>query len=98
MIFEGTNEILRLFIALTGMKEAGDVLKEVAARRSTSPVSQYGVLVGHAQKWMRGHGDELQAREGPPVARSRGRPGRQVRGRPPQRRARRWSTGTGRRS
>ena len=28
MIFEGTNEILRLYIALSGMKDAGDHLKE----------------------------------------------------------------------
>lgn len=30
MIFEGTSEILRLFIALSGMKETGTQLKEVA--------------------------------------------------------------------
>ncbi|HQN09265.1 MAG TPA: acyl-CoA dehydrogenase family protein [Thermoanaerobaculia bacterium] len=53
MIFEGTNEILRLFIALTGMKEAGDVLKDFQGALS-HPVSQYGVLVDHAKMWMRG--------------------------------------------
>ncbi len=54
MIFEGTNEILRLYLALTGMKEAGDVLKGVE-KAVYSPLTQYGVLIGHAQKWMQGN-------------------------------------------
>ena len=31
LIFEGTNEILRIFIALSGIKDVGDNLKEVAS-------------------------------------------------------------------
>lgn len=52
-IFEGTNEILRLFIGLSGMKDAGEELKDVA--RSVSgifnhPIKGFGVLSGYASK------------------------------------------------
>jgi acyl-CoA dehydrogenase family protein 9 len=53
MIFEGTNEILRLYIALTGMREAAEVLEE-AREALAHPVAEYGVLVDYAKKWMRG--------------------------------------------
>ena len=43
MIFEGTNEILRLLIALSGFKELGDQLKEVQ-HALKSPLEERGVL------------------------------------------------------
>jgi len=52
-IFEGTNDILRLMIALTGMKSAGDSLKEVPkALRGilTNPAKNFGVLSKFAIK------------------------------------------------
>ncbi len=53
MIFEGTNEILRLYIALSGLKEAGEYLKEVGKRASkifNDPIKGFGVLSGYVQK------------------------------------------------
>jgi alkylation response protein AidB-like acyl-CoA dehydrogenase len=52
-IFEGTNEILRLFIGLSGMKDAGDELKDVARSLSgifNHPIKGFGVLSGYASK------------------------------------------------
>jgi alkylation response protein AidB-like acyl-CoA dehydrogenase len=52
-IFEGTNEILRLFIGLSGMKDAGDELKDVARGLSgifNHPIKGFGVLSGYASK------------------------------------------------
>ncbi len=43
LIFEGTNEILRLFIALAGMRNHGEYLKEIG-RALHSPLSSMGVL------------------------------------------------------
>jgi acyl-CoA dehydrogenase family member 9 len=53
MIFEGTNEILRVLIALSGMKELGDTLKEVQSALK-SPLAQRGVLTEYAHKRMKG--------------------------------------------
>jgi acyl-CoA dehydrogenase family protein 9 len=53
MIFEGTNEILRLYISLSGMKEAGDNLKEVQAAMK-SPLAQRGILTEYAHKRVKG--------------------------------------------
>ena len=53
MIFEGTNEILRLLIALSGMKELGDSLKEVQSAFK-SPLAQRGVLTEYAHKRIKG--------------------------------------------
>jgi acyl-CoA dehydrogenase family member 9 len=53
MIFEGTNEILRLLIALSGMKELGDSLKEVQSALK-SPLAQRGILTEYAHKRMKG--------------------------------------------
>jgi len=50
-IFEGTNEILRLYIALSGMKDAGVYLKEIkesVARIFNEPIKGFGVLSGYA--------------------------------------------------
>jgi alkylation response protein AidB-like acyl-CoA dehydrogenase len=52
-IFEGTNEILRLFIGLSGMKDAGEELKDVARSLSgifNHPIKGFGVLSGYASK------------------------------------------------
>ena len=53
MIFEGTNEILRLFIALSGMKEAGSYLKEIgnsAGRVFNDPIKGFGLMSDYASK------------------------------------------------
>ena len=52
-IFEGTNEILRLFIALTAMNDVGTQLKELATavRNSVAdPIKGFGVLSGYARR------------------------------------------------
>jgi len=46
-IFEGTNEILRLFISLTAMNDVGNSLKEVASSLGSvlqDPIKGFGVL------------------------------------------------------
>jgi len=53
MIFEGTNEILRLYLALSGIKELGENLKEVQAALK-SPLRERGILTTYAQKRMKG--------------------------------------------
>ena len=47
MIFEGTNEILRLFIALAGMQAPGEYLKEVG-QSLREPIKGFGLLVDYA--------------------------------------------------
>jgi alkylation response protein AidB-like acyl-CoA dehydrogenase len=52
-IFEGTNEILRLYVALSGMKDAGDVLRGVAKGLGgifNDPIKGFGVLSSYASK------------------------------------------------
>ena len=44
MIFEGTNEILKLFIALTGMKDIGNYLKNVG-KAFNKPLQSIDVIV-----------------------------------------------------
>ncbi|MCL4138777.1 UNVERIFIED_CONTAM: hypothetical protein GTU68_057124 [Idotea baltica] len=51
MIFEGTNEILRLYIALSGMKDAGNYLKDVSksvGKIFNDPIKGFGVLSSYA--------------------------------------------------
>ncbi|MBI2608595.1 MAG: acyl-CoA dehydrogenase family protein [Deltaproteobacteria bacterium] len=43
MIFEGTNEILRIFIALSGMKDPADRLKEVS-QAMKEPIKSIGLI------------------------------------------------------
>ncbi len=53
MIFEGTNEILRLYIALSGMKDVGSYLKGVmqsAGEIFNHPIKGFGVLSEYASK------------------------------------------------
>lgn len=44
MIFEGTNEILRLFIALSGIQAPGEHLRELKSALS-NPLENYGLLL-----------------------------------------------------
>lgn len=53
MIFEGTNEILRLYVGLSGLKEAGEYLKEIKSsvgKIFNDPIKGFGVLSGYAGK------------------------------------------------
>jgi acyl-CoA dehydrogenase family member 9 len=50
-IFEGTNEILRLFIAMSGLKDAGKPLSDLKAAVDdifAHPIKGFGVLSGYA--------------------------------------------------
>lgn len=51
IIFEGTNEILRLFIALSGMQERGEYLKKIG-NALKGPIKGFGVLTGYAGQWV----------------------------------------------
>jgi len=56
-IFEGTNEILRLYIALSGLKDLGDSLKEMKLAISdifNNPIKGFGVLSGYAGRRLSG--------------------------------------------
>ncbi|XP_077987519.1 very long-chain specific acyl-CoA dehydrogenase, mitochondrial-like isoform X2 [Glandiceps talaboti] len=48
-IFEGTNDILRLFIALTGMQNAGGQLRELQ-KAMRNPAANLGLIVEEANK------------------------------------------------
>lgn len=53
MIFEGTNEILRLFISLSGMKDAGRSLEQIgkaAGNVFNDPIKGFGVMSRYAMK------------------------------------------------
>lgn len=47
MIFEGTNEILRLFIALAGMQDQGEYLKKIG-KALRDPIKGFGLLTDYA--------------------------------------------------
>ena len=50
-IFEGTSEILRLFIALSGIKDAGRLLKDLGAAVEdifNSPIKGFGLMTDYA--------------------------------------------------
>ena len=52
-IFEGTNEILRLYVALTGLKDVGASLKEIRSALGeifNNPIKGFGVLSGYAER------------------------------------------------
>lgn len=48
-IFEGTNDILRLFVALTGIQYAGGHLRELQ-KAVQDPISNFGVVLGEVAK------------------------------------------------
>ena len=53
MIFEGTNEILRLYVGLSGLKFAGIYLKEVGEASASvfnDPIKGFGILTDYASK------------------------------------------------
>ena len=52
MIFEGTNEILRVLIALSGMKDVGEGLQEVG-KALKAPLSSLGILSDYAARRVR---------------------------------------------
>jgi acyl-CoA dehydrogenase family protein 9 len=52
MIFEGTNEILRVLVALSGMKDVGEGLQEVG-RALRAPLSSFGILSDYAVRRVR---------------------------------------------
>jgi acyl-CoA dehydrogenase family protein 9 len=54
MIFEGTNEILRALVTLSGMRDAGEDLQEVA-RALKAPLTSLGVLSDYAVRKIRGY-------------------------------------------
>ncbi len=52
-IFEGTNEILRLYVALSGLKDVGASLKELRTAVNeifNNPIKGFGVLGGYTQR------------------------------------------------
>jgi acyl-CoA dehydrogenase family protein 9 len=52
-IFEGTNEILRLYIGLSGMKDPGEALKDVAKGLKgifNDPIKGFGILSDYASR------------------------------------------------
>jgi acyl-CoA dehydrogenase family protein 9 len=53
MIFEGTNEILRVLVALSGMRDVGEDLKEVG-RALKAPLSSIGILSEYAARKFKG--------------------------------------------
>jgi acyl-CoA dehydrogenase family protein 9 len=57
-IFEGANDVLRAFVALSGMKPVGEKLKELAAVDLADPIGSLGVLADYA-------GSRLQRRVRP---------------------------------
>src|SRR6266516_4317287 len=54
MIFEGTNEILRVLVALSGLRELGSDLEEVA-RALKAPLGNLGILSDYVGKKIRGY-------------------------------------------
>jgi acyl-CoA dehydrogenase family protein 9 len=53
MIFEGTNEILRVLVALSGMRDVGEDLQEIG-RALKAPLSSLGILSDYAARKIRG--------------------------------------------
>jgi len=49
LIFEGTNEILRAFIALAGMQGPGEYLKKIG-KALRDPIKGFGLLTGYAAR------------------------------------------------
>jgi len=53
LIFEGTNEILRLFVALSGIQERGEYLKKIG-KALKDPIKGFGLLTDYATDWIKG--------------------------------------------
>ena len=75
-IFEGTNEILRLYVALSGLKDVGAQLGELKSAVNqifNDPIKGFGVLSGYAQRRFTqrsGIGGDRILRELPPRLRT----------------------------
>ena len=52
LIFEGTNEILRIFIALSGLQERGEYLKKIG-KALNDPIKSFGVITNYAVHYMK---------------------------------------------
>src|SRR3546814_17429989 len=74
-IFEGTNEILRLYIALSGLKDVGTSLGELRHAANdifNNPIKGFGVLSGYAARRLKettGVGTDTSERELHPTLR-----------------------------
>ena len=51
-IFEGTNEILRIFVALAGMQERGEYLKSMG-KALKDPIKGFGLITDYAVHYMK---------------------------------------------
>ncbi len=51
-IFEGTNEILRVFVALAGMQERGEYLKKMG-KALKDPIKGFGLITDYAMHYMK---------------------------------------------
>jgi acyl-CoA dehydrogenase family member 9 len=52
LIFEGTNEIMRIFIALSGIQERGEYLKKMG-KALNDPIKGFGLLTDYAVHYMK---------------------------------------------
>merc|ERR1719384_3038370 len=73
-IFEGTNDILRLFVALVGIQYAGGHLRELQ-KAISHPISNFGVVLGEVAKRGKGaigvvNSDQLKDKVHPNLAES----------------------------
>merc|ERR1719325_18300 len=73
-IFEGTNDILRLFVALVGIQYAGGHLRELQ-KAISHPISNFGVVLGEVAKRGKGaigvvNSDQLKDKIHPNLAES----------------------------
>ncbi|HKF41706.1 MAG TPA: acyl-CoA dehydrogenase family protein [Thermoanaerobaculia bacterium] len=67
MIFEGTNEILRVLVALSGMRDVGEDLKEVG-KAIRAPLSSLGILSDYAARKFRSVAPAKLTRNAPELA------------------------------
>ncbi len=51
-IFEGANEILRAFVALSGMQGPGQELKDIMKTSISEPLKGLGPVTGYAKRWV----------------------------------------------
>lgn len=51
-IFEGTNEILRMFVALSGLQERGEYLRKLG-KALRGPIKGFGLLTDYATSWVK---------------------------------------------
>lgn len=51
-IFEGTNEIMRIFTALSGIQERGEYLKKIG-KAFSDPIKGFGLLTDYAMHYMK---------------------------------------------